>query len=135
METLFSNEYFTISIDESVPCLEWIGKKFMPSEAFRLSERKSLEFYLEYKDKYPNMEWFVDARYIGVVLPEDTKWVVDEILPQFVENGLTKEAFVLPKSAISQLMLKRYKKEATSAGYIEIGTFDNIEDAKNWLKK
>lgn len=130
---LFDNEYVRLSIDESVPCLEWIGKKFMSSKEFRASEEKSLQFYLKYKDKYPHMEWFVDARDIGPISTQDTKWVVDEILPKFAAAGLTKEAFVVPKSAVGKMVVKNYVSKAGKT--IEMEVFDTVEAAKNWLKK
>ncbi|GEM_PF-2863053 len=42
---LVENESYRISIDESVPCLEWIGKKFMASQEFRTSEEESLKLF------------------------------------------------------------------------------------------
>ena len=131
---LFDSAYVKIAIDESVPCLEWIGKKgFIPSNEFRRSEEKSLQFYRKYKEKYPTIEWFVDARYIDAVDPEDTQWVIDKILPQFAEAGLTKEAFVIPESALGKITVTHYK--SISGHTIEIQLFDTAQAAKKWLKK
>lgn len=130
---LFENEYVRLSIDTSVPCLEWIGKGFMSSQDFRTSEEKSLQFYTEYKDRYPHMEWFVDARNIGPMSPEDTAWVAEKILPKFAEAGLTKEAFVVPKSALGRIVVKDYVSKAGKT--IEMQIFDTVEAAKGWLKK
>jgi hypothetical protein len=130
---LFENEYVKLSLDEKVPCLEWIGKKFMPSEAFRASEEKSLQLYREYKAKYPHLEWFVDARDIGPVSPQDTQWVADRILPQFAKAGLRKEVFVVPKRAIGKLTVNNYI--STAGKTIEMKLFDTVEAAKNWLKE
>jgi hypothetical protein len=130
---LFDNEYVTLSIDEMVPCMEWVGKKFIPSNDFRASEEKSLEFYQEYKKKYPRLEWFVDARLIGPISPADTQWVVDNILPQFSEAGLKKEVFVVPKSALGQMAVTDYVSGAGQT--IEMKVFDTAEAAKDWLKE
>ncbi len=130
---LSDNESITISIDESVPCLEWIGKKRISSEEFRDSEQKSLQFYLRYKTKYPRLQWFVDARNVGVLTPEDVQWVVDHILPRFASAGLKKEAFVVPNSAIGKIIIRNYVSKA--GDIIEIKSFDNSEAAKNWLKQ
>ena len=131
---LFENDCVKIAIDESVPCLEWIGRKgFIPSIEFRLSEERSLELYLKHKAKYPKMEWFVDARYIDAVDPEDTQWMVDEILPQFAEAGLTKEALVIPESALGKITVNHYM--SLSGHPIEIRLFQTAEAAKNGQKK
>jgi hypothetical protein len=128
---LSENDYVKISIDESVPCLEWIGKKFISSEAFRESEEKSLRFYREYMGKYPGLQWFVDAREVGAILKEDTDWVAKNILPVFASLGLKKEAFVVPKSAFGKLALDDYISE--SGERIEMKVFDSITGAKAWL--
>ncbi len=130
---LFDNNYVTISLDDTVPCLEKKNKKYMSSEAFRDSETKSLNFYLQYKRKHPRLEWFVDARNVGAIPLEDTQWVMDEILPKFAAAGLTKEAFVVPTSAIGRVVVKDY--EAKAGKRIQVKVFDSVEAAKNWLKK
>ncbi|MBN1573102.1 MAG: hypothetical protein JW984_07900 [Deltaproteobacteria bacterium] len=130
---LFENESYRLSIDESVPCLEWIGKKFMASQDFRTSEEKSLEFFKEYKVKYPRLQWFVDARDIGFISEEDTAWVAEVILPAFASSGLRKEAFVVPSSHFGKIAIDNYRSDAGET--IEIEVFDNVQKAKDWLKK
>ena len=132
MMILFENHYVTLSIDESVPCLEWVGKRFMPSAAFRASEKESLLLYLEYQSRYPKMQWFVDARYIDVLSPSDMKWVVENVLPEFVAVGLKKESFVVPSQALGRACVKIYVSEV--GNIVRIKLFDNICEAKSWLK-
>jgi hypothetical protein len=128
---LYEDEFITLSIDESVPCLEWIGKKFMSSEEFRLSEEKSFQFYKQFKGKHSRLEWFVDARNIGPIATEDTQWVAEKILPQFAAAGLKKEGFVVPTSAIGKMVVRNYMSNAGKV--IEIQVFGTVEEAKNWL--
>jgi len=130
---LLNNDYITISIDESVPCLEWIGKKFIPSEAFRESEEKSLSFFREYVEKYPNLQWYVDARKVGAISQENTEWVAKVILPQFASLGLKKEAFVVPESAFGKVAIDDYMSE--SGDKIQIKVFDSEFKAKTWLSE
>ena len=130
---LFENESVIISIDESIPCLEWIAKGPLNSQTFRESEVKSLAFYQEYKPKYPALEWFVDTRKIRSLLPDDVEWVAQDILPQFFAAGLTKEAFMIPETALGRLVVRDYTDLATGKR-VEIQTFVSVEDAKNWLK-
>jgi hypothetical protein len=129
---LFDNEFVTLSIDESVPCLEWIGKKYMPSEEFRASEERSVKYFLMNKGKYPHLEYFVDARDIGPISPQDTAWIVDELLPKLVAAHLQKEAFVIPSSAVGKMVVRNYGNRAGEM--IEIKMFDTVEAAKEWLK-
>jgi hypothetical protein len=130
---LLDNDYLTISIDETVPCLEWIGKKFIPSQKYRESEKKSLEFYRNYKSKFPRMQWFVDARKVRSVSTDDMQWVNDVILPEFARLGLKKEAFVVPESRITKTTINHYKSK--SGKMIEIEAFSSERKAKKWLKQ
>lgn len=127
------NEYYRITIDENTPCLEWIGKKFMPSQVFRESEQKSLEAFLKHRSKYSNFQWYVDARDIGVVSREDTEWVAENILPKMSAAGLRKEAFIVPKSALGRMTVKNYQSKAGEV--IQIQVFGTPTEAKSWLKK
>lgn len=128
---LYENEYVELSIDERVPCLEWKGKRYMSSEAFRESEEKSLQFYRKYKDRYPQLQWFVDAREIGPVSVTDQDWVVKDILPGFASSGLKKEGFVVPKSSVGKLVVKNYSSKAGET--IMIKVFASESSAKQWL--
>ena len=131
---LFENEAVIISLDETIPCLEWIGKGRLQSQSFRESEHKSLQFYQKYKPEYPALEWYVDARKIGSLLPEDIEWVAHEILPKFEVAGLTKEAFVMPEKALGRFTVRDYSEQSQS-GKVTIRMFVSVEDAKNWLKR
>ena len=129
---LFENEYVILSIDEQVPCLEWIGKKgFLPSDKFRKSEEKSLQLYREYHGTYPGMQWLADTRKVGAVSPEDMQWVTDEILPQFVAMGLTKEAFITPAKEFGKMTVSYYKSTVGQPPAIRM--FKSVEAAKKWL--
>jgi len=113
------NDVVCLSLDETVPCLEWIGKKFLSSEEFRESEEKSLEYYAQSKARYPNLGWFVDARQIGAVSPKDTEWVVKEILPKFATLGLKKEAFVVQSNASGQMTVQTYESQRGRSSKLE----------------
>jgi hypothetical protein len=129
---LFDSIFVRISLDEEVPCLEWIGKQFIPSAQFRESEQKSLELFREYKARFPRLEWFVDARSIGPIAPDDTRWVAQDLLPEFLSAGLKKEAFLVPTSSVGKLVLTNYESQA--GGQILIQVFDSEGAAKQWLR-
>ncbi len=131
---LFENNDVVISLDTSVPCLEWIAKKPVSSETFRESELESLRFYRQYKPKYPTLEWFVDARKMRSLLQEDVEWVTEEILPQFEAAGLTKEVFVMPEQALGRFVVKDYSEKSKS-GKVTIRMCASAEEAKAWLKQ
>ena len=131
---LFENDDVVISLDASVPCLEWIAKHPVTSETFRESELESLRFYRQYKAKYPALEGFVDARKMRSLLEEDVQWVANDILPKFETAGLTKEVFVMPEQALGRFVVKDYSEKSKS-GKVTIRMFATVEEAKAWLKQ
>lgn len=131
---LFENDDVVIRLDASVPCLEWIAKHPVTSETFRESELESLQFYRQYKPKYPTLEWFVDARKMRSLLEEDVQWVANEILPKFEAAGLMKEVFVMPEQALGRFVVKDYFEKSKS-GKVTIRMFADVEEAKAWLKQ
>ena len=130
--TIFENAYVKIAFDVSIPCLEWIGKQYIPSAEFRNSEEKLLQVYREYTKKFPMMPICIDARLIGVISPKDTQWVAEVIVPQAIEAGLKKEAFIVAEG-LSKMTISHYKLETGQP--VEIGMFLSVDDAKDWLKK
>ena len=130
--TIFENAYVKIAFDVSIPCLEWIGKQYIPSAEFRNSEEKLLQVYREYTKKFPMMPMCIDARLIGVISPKDTQWVAEVMLPQAIDAGLKKEAFVVAEG-LSKMTITHYKS-ATGVS-VEIGMFNTIEAAKAYLKE
>lgn len=131
---LFENAGVIISLNQDVPCLEWIGKPGLISDDFRESEEQSLKFYQQYKPQHPKLEWFVDARKIRALPGEDVEWVAANILPQFARAGLKKEVFVVPESALGRFVVNNYIDQATGKE-IEVNAFATVEEAYDWLKQ
>lgn len=131
---LFKNRSVKISLDTETPCLEWIATQDVFSDEFRESELESVKQYDILKQKYPTLEWFVDARKIEGLYPKDTEWVAEVILPKMADLGLTKEAFLMPANVFGQLTLEDYKSEVVD-GRVTIHMFDDVTEAKKWLQK
>ena len=51
------------------------------------------------------LEYFVDARNMGPISPQDTKWIVDALLPKLVAAHSTKGAFVIPVGAVGKIVV------------------------------
>jgi len=130
---LFENDFVRISIDRDVPCLEWIGKRYLPSQEFRAAERRSFECYMAHKDTHPGLQRFIDTRHIGVVAEEDTTWAAAEMLPKFAAAGLRKEGFVVPSTSMMEATMHNYV--STAGETIQVGMFDDEATAKAWLRK
>jgi len=130
---LVEDEHYRISLDTSVPCLEWIGLKPMDSDTFRESEVHLKDHYLKAVKKHSGLQMFVDARVIGLISAADTTWVANEILPPISAAGLKKEAFIVPESALEKLIVRNFKSKA--GDIVEIKVFTDEKEAKYWLQE
>ena len=106
----------------------------MTAEEFRQSEYVSYDAYFQYKKDYPTLEWFVDARQLRPMDPQEVDWVAKEILPMFGKAGLTREAFVIPQHVMAQLAIHQYETK-TAGGQVTVQMFGSVEEAKQWLKE
>jgi hypothetical protein len=130
---LKETEYYRISIDPNVPCLEWIGLKPMNSEIFRESEIILRDSYLAKLKSYKSLCLYVDARKIGLLSTVDTTWVAKEILSPMASAGLKKEAFVIPESALERLIVSNFINKAGDE--VELKKFSDEKTAKEYLRQ
>jgi hypothetical protein len=133
-EMLYETKNVQMFIDESVPCLVNIWNGFVPSEEFRNSILKLVELLKEHRPKYPKLHLLADTRTLNVVSRNDIQWVTDEINPLYLEAGVQFEAFVLSKDAFGQVAVNRYVTQTLKQGAFYVQMFDDIEEAKDWLK-
>ncbi len=130
---LENTDYYRISIDPNVPCLEWIALKPMKSNIFRESEIKLRDQYIASKKRYKSLNLYIDARNIGLISTADTSWVAEEILPLLAEAGLRKEAFVVSEEGLKRLIVSNFINKAGVK--VEIKKFSNEIAAKEYLRQ
>lgn len=133
-EMLYETDRVQMFIDESVPCLVNIWNGFVPSAEFRQSILKLVELLKEQRPKYPKLHLLADTRTLNVVSRNDIQWVTDEINPLYLEIGVQFEAFVLSKDAFGQVAVNRYVTQTLKQGSFHVQIFDDLEEAKQWLK-
>jgi hypothetical protein len=131
---LHETDKIQMFIDESVPCFVGIWTGFIPSKEFRENILKKVELLKEYCPKYPKLHSLVDARTMGVISRNDLQWATDEINPLLLEAGVKYEAFVISKDAFGQVAVNRYVTQTLKQGSFHVQIFDDLENAKQWLK-
>lgn len=133
-EMLYETKNVQMFIDESVPCLVNIWNGFVPSAEFRQSILKLVELLKQHRPNYPKLNLLADTRTLGVISRNDVQWVTEEINPLYLEAGAQFEAFVFSKDAFGQIAVNRYVTQTTTKGDFIVQIFDDLEEAKNWLK-
>ena len=117
-----------LEYDESLKCViqNWTG--YSKSDQFHEIILKTLDFF----KSNPQVRAIIsDTRKHKVIRAADTDWVVKEINPQLIANGMQKMAFVLPQDQFAALSVDRFNKITDN---FEIGNFDEMDSAKAWIR-
>lgn len=74
-----------------------------------------------------------DIEDMAVLTQDIQKYLKEKWFPKAVQTGLKYFAFVVPKNVLGKMSMKGANAEADKTG-IEIQYFDNLVEAKKWLK-
>ncbi|MDO1447351.1 hypothetical protein Q0590_13870 [Rhodocytophaga aerolata] len=127
-------DFYTIAIDEEVPCFHGMLRGYArSSEDFRAVMVKAYTYAAEHAKKYPRFYWLSDVRDLRIVIDEDIAWLVEWLNPRLVEAGITHMAAVQPMSFFGQFSVNEYAAMTDPSGLV-ISFFPDVEKAKAWLK-
>jgi len=59
-------------------------------------------------------------------------WIESVLIPKVIESGLKYYAHVVSQNTFSEMSAKELNMNI--GGHLEMATFKNVEDAKEWLK-
>ncbi len=121
--------YLTIHWDENVKCpiLEW--KTFARSSEFRDALETGLKLVKEKRAR----RWLADMRNMGTVSVADQTWSNEDWFPRALAAGINRMALVVPKSTLAKMSVDTIMSKVEGAN-LETAYFDNIEEAKQWLR-
>jgi hypothetical protein len=119
---------FGISWDATVQCVRAEGIGYLEGQTYRDGMEQGLTLLKEKQGS----KWLADMRAQSVVTVADQQWTIEDWTPRAVKGGIRYSAFVMPKSVIAQMSLKRI---LTKVGDKELtmGYFDDLEEARAWL--
>ncbi len=100
-----------------------------------LAYREVFSHVLGISRKYRAPNWLSDLRQQGNVKPIDSQWMLKEVMPELVSNGVRRIALVVKKNTPSDDLLEyiqvvRYGGEALG---VPIELFDDPEQAEAWF--
>lgn len=129
----FKDDYVTIELDDSVPCVK-VTFDGVPrsSEHYQHVQIKRMELmHLEIKN-FPKLHMLTDSRTAGPVLDEDVEFFKTAVLPEMERAGIRFLAIVMPKSKFTQLTIKDMTSEVK---VMNIRYFESMREARHWLRK
>ena len=120
------NIYFDKGIDAVV--MEWHG--YATSRQFK----EGTELMLNTLIKYNGSKVLADIRDMTLIGMEDQQWINDVFLPRATKFGFRAIAIIKPRSYFNKIAVETisYKVDKEK---LTINFFDDIDEAKEWLKR
>lgn len=117
------------------------NNKILYVEWFPESEHITDEEYLDASRKTP--EFALQNKAIGilmntlnfrfVVVPEIQKKLNEEVIPQYLKNGVKKFAMLIPQQLFSQISIEQAVDYSSNEVKQNVRYFDSEEKAEKWL--
>lgn len=128
----FENDYIRIGVDAAINAITLEYKRKGSSEEFKDAHQKLLEVF----GQTPEDKILIDARQLGIVAPEDQKWVGMHIIPQlaaFTPSHFLKLAVVTPTYIFTKLAIDNVERISMETGICLNKNFDSVAAAQLWL--
>jgi hypothetical protein len=128
----FMDEYATIELDESIPCIK-LKLEGVPrsSDHYRLIQDKRMELMRQEAKRHKLLHMLTDSRKAGPVLDEDVEYFRSHVLPEMDRAGVRYLAIVRPKSVFTRMTVQEMTQ---NAGQLTVRGFDSVREAREWLK-
>ncbi|ALI97995.1 hypothetical protein [Rufibacter tibetensis] len=126
------NDYATTGYDEVLGAAYLTYKRQGTSQEFRDANHRIVASLA----KKPTHRLFVDVRNMGVVSPEDQKWVGNTIVEQLAKNAPGKYLYIallVPEKVFTKLAVTTIEEISNGKGICLNRHFFSVSEAKHWL--
>jgi hypothetical protein len=132
VKLFYQDEYATIELDESVPCVK-LKLDGMPksSDHYKLIQGKRMELMHREAKRHKLLHMLTDSRKAGPVLDEDVEYFRDKVLPEMERAGVRYLAIVRPTSLFTRITVQEMTEKAKA---LTVRGFDSVREAREWLK-
>jgi hypothetical protein len=133
VKAYYHDDYATIALDDSIPCVT-LTLRGIPrsSEHYQLVQQKRIELMrLEIKN-YPKLHMLTDSSVAGPVLDEDVNYFKEKVLQEIELAGIRFLAIVMPKNKFTQLTVRDMTQNAR---ILKVRYFETMREARHWLRK
>jgi hypothetical protein len=132
VKLFYQDEYATIELDESVPCVK-LKLEGMPrsSDHYRQVQGKRLELLRREAGRHKLLHMLTDSRKAGPVLDEDVDYFRLNVLTEMEDSGVRFLAIVRPTSLFTRLTVQEMTEKTR---WLTVRGFDSVREAREWLK-
>lgn len=133
VKPFYQDEYATIELDDSVPCIR-LTLNGVPrySEHYNFVQKKRLELMQQEIHNYPKLHMLTDSRTAGPVLDEDVQYFKTNVMPAMERAGIRYLAIVMPASKFTQMTIREMTEDLR---VITVQYFESMREARHWLRK
>jgi hypothetical protein len=133
IKPFFKDDYATIELDDSIPCIR-LELNGVPrsSDHYHLVQSKRLELMRMEIKNYPKLHMLTDSRNASPVLDEDVEHFKKNVLPEMEKTGVRYLAIVIPRSKFTILTIKEMTENTR---IMTVRYFESLREAKLWLRK
>lgn len=132
VKQFFKDDYASLELDNDVPCVK-LTLRGVPrfSEHYQQIQLKRLDLMHSELKNFETLHMLTDSREAGPVLTDDVNFFKDQILPEMERAGVKYLAIVMPAGKFTRLTVNEMTADADT---IKVGTFEQMRDARAWLK-
>jgi hypothetical protein len=128
----YQDEYATIELDESVPCvklkMEGIPKS---SEHYQLIQTKRLELMRDAMKRHKLLHMLTDSRTAGPVLEDDVRYFREKVLVEMEKAGVRFLAIAMPSNIFTRMTIQDM---TSNTNMIAVRYFESVREAREWLR-
>ena len=126
----YDERWMTIRWDDSVKAVWSEYKGYAEGEEFRAGHEAGLRLQRE----KGTSRWLCDARNMAPIRQVDQHWLNTDWVPRGIAAGGRWLALVSPKAAVARMSVKQVVSNVNDIKFVT-NYFDNMEAARDWLRK
>jgi hypothetical protein len=128
LKDIENNPICSVSIDETVPCIVVVWKRYATSSQLRFVQEKVIDLL----EKHGLSKLLGDDTVVPTIHWEDQIWLVRDWMPRAASTGLRRIASKTPASHFGRVSIDNVR--AAAAASLVMRSFDNVADARRWLQ-
>lgn len=128
LSSLTDNPVCAVRVDDSVPCITVVWKRYATSVQLRFIH----EILLVLLKQNGLSAVLGDDRSLPTIHAEDQRWIVEDWMPRATEAGLTTAANVKPLAHWGQAAVASVQSALSK--HVTVRSFDNWDGAREWLR-
>lgn len=128
LASLTDNPVCSVRIDESVPCVTVVWKRYATSTQLRFIHESMLALLAQNGLRAV----LGDDRALPTIHAEDQRWIVDEWLPRARAAGLAAAANLKPVAHWGQAAVASVQSALSK--HVAIRSFESWDGAREWLR-